>query len=203
MRQIELLHFVIDVLEQQQIPYAVVGSLASGTWGEPRMTRDIDIVIQLPMEKVEKLCSAFPKDDFYVSQAAATEAVQRSGQFNVIHPTSGNKVDFMIAAASGWASAQLARRKRVEFGAGTAGYVAAPEDVVLGKLLYYRDGGSEKHLRDITGILATAQDTVDREYISRFAETLGVADIWQSVLERVGNSLSGARPESGNSPPDR
>jgi hypothetical protein len=184
-RQIELLHYVIEVLEQQQIAYAIVGSLASGTWGEPRMTRDIDIVIQLPAEKIDALCSAFPEDDFYVSQAAATEAVQRCGQFNVIHPSSGNKVDFMIAAPSGWTSAQLARRKRVDFGTGTAGYIAAPEDVILGKLLYYREGGSEKHLRDITGILATAQDAVDREYIAQFATPLGVAELWQTLLRRL------------------
>jgi hypothetical protein len=187
-RQIELLHYVIEVLEQQQIPYAVVGSLASGAWGEPRMTRDIDIVVQLLMGKVDALCGAFPEDDFYVSRAAAAEAVQCSGQFNVIHPSSGNKVDFMMVCPGGWASAQFARRKRVDFGGGTAGYVAAPEDVILGKLLYYREGTSEKHLRDITGILVTAQDMVDREYISQFATQLGVADIWQAVLERLADS---------------
>ncbi|MEX0614059.1 MAG: hypothetical protein WD738_17550 [Pirellulales bacterium] len=70
MRQIELLRFTIEVLERLGIPYAVVGSYASSAWGEPRMTRDIDIVIQLAANQIDPLCEAFPGDDFYVSRTA-------------------------------------------------------------------------------------------------------------------------------------
>ncbi len=185
MRQIELLRLVLDALERLEIPYAVVGSYASGAWGEPRMTRDIDIVIRLLPAQVDLLCAVFPADEFYVSREAANDAVQRNGQFNVIHPSSGNKIDFMIIGVSDWSIKQLERRKKVEFEPTTIGFVAAPDDVILGKLIYYRDGGSDKHLRDIAGILTTSGDMVDRDYVSEFAAKFGVADVWQRVLNKL------------------
>lgn len=191
MRQIELLRFTVDVLDRLEISYAVVGSFASGAWGEPRMTRDIDILIQLPVSQIEALCAAFPPTDFYVSRTAAAEAAARHGQFNVIHPASGNKIDFMVAGTEGWPTDQLARRKKVVFDADTVAYVASPEDVILGKLIYYLDGKSEKHLRDIAGILAISGGNLDRDYIARHATALGVEKIWQAVVDRVENRGAG------------
>lgn len=47
MEQVELLHWVVEVLEEQGITYLLVGSLASGVYGEPRLTHDLDIVVEL------------------------------------------------------------------------------------------------------------------------------------------------------------
>ena len=149
------------------------------------MTLDIDIVIRLKSDQVGDLCSVFPEQDFYVSRPAALDAVRHSGQFNVIHPASGNKIDFMVAGESDWAATQLGRRRQFHFNTETVGYVAAPEDVILGKLIYYRDGSSDKHLRDIRGILKTSGDELDRDYVVKHAETLGVADVWQELLKSV------------------
>jgi hypothetical protein len=181
-RQIELLQFTIDALDRLGIAYAVVGSYASGAWGEPRMTRDIDFVIRLAADQVDSLCAAFPDVSFYVSRSAAAEAVERRSQFNVIHPASGNKIDFMVLGTGDWPDSQLVRRTKVTFQPGATGYVAAPDDVILGKLIYYRDGGSEKHLRDIRGILKISGDFLDRDYLARSAVQLGVADIWHAIL---------------------
>jgi hypothetical protein len=183
--QIDLLRLAIEHLERLKIPHAVVGSFASGVWGETRFTQDIDIVVDLRLDRVEALCGAFADPEFYVSQAAAREAVERGGQFNVIHPASGNKVDFMVAGKTPWAIAQLRRRKLVPLFPGRDVAVAAPEDVILGKLIYYREGGSEKHLRDIAGILKISADQVDRDYVNKFAAELDVADLWQAILNRV------------------
>ncbi len=182
MEQTDLLNYAVDVLERLKIPYAIVGSFASSVWGESRFTQDIDILIRLSANLVPPLCSAFPPADFYVSEAAAHEAVSRHGQFNVIHPASGNKIDFMIAGQNDWTTNQLARCKIVQFTPGQDAAVAAPEDVIIGKLVYYREGGSDKHLRDITGILDFSSDLVDRDYIADLAAKLGVSDIWRAVL---------------------
>jgi hypothetical protein len=114
-KQIEFLRFVINVLEKLDISYAVVGSYASSAWGEPRMTRDIDVIIELSGSEVAGLCDAFPAAEFYVSKVAARDAVEHRSQFNVIHPSSGNKVDFMVAGKSDWSIAQLRRRKQIQF----------------------------------------------------------------------------------------
>ncbi len=114
MEQFDLLRQALATLEQLNIPHMVVGSMASMFYGQARLTQDIDIVVDLQPDKVESLCSAFPAPEFYVSLAAAREAVARGGQFNVIHPTSGNKIDFMIARHDPWGRAELARRQTVK-----------------------------------------------------------------------------------------
>src|SRR5689334_17957034 len=98
--QIELLRFALDVLDRLQLPYALVGSFASSIWGEPRMTLDIDFVVLVSDLHVSPLLEAFPEDDFYLSRAAVEEAIADAGQFNVIHPKSGHKIDFMVLSRS-------------------------------------------------------------------------------------------------------
>lgn len=181
MTLLELLRFAFQTLERLHVPYAVVGSFATGVWGNPRMTRDIDIVVQLHPEQVDAVFSAFPSDEFYVSRAAVEDAVRRPGQFNVIHFTSGNKIDFMVVGESAWANSQINRRRRVKFFEDCEGYVAAPDDVILGKLIYYREGGSDKHLSDIKGIMDRSAAAVDLAYLQESAKSLGVADIWSNI----------------------
>ena len=152
--QAELLERVIDILESQRLAYMLVGSFASAAYGEARLTHDIDIVVEVGLETVDRLCSAFPAPEFYVSLPAAREAVVRRGQFNVIHPGSGNKIDFMIARNDAWGQSQMARRGRKPILPDRQAFVAAPEDVIVGKLWYYHEGGSEKHLRDVAGNVA-------------------------------------------------
>lgn len=186
MTQSQFLKLAIETLDRLSIEYAIVGSIASSTWGEPRFTNDIDIVVRLDVFDAVQLCRAFPSDEFYVSEAAATEAVEQCGQFNVIHPASLNKIDFMIPSASHWADAQLRRRQRRPILESGDCYVASIEDIILGKLLYYQDGGSEKHLRDITGMLLRMPTEVDRDYLNRFATELGVLEEWHSILRKLG-----------------
>ena len=188
MEQIDLLLFAIRALDKLGIPYAIVGAFASGIWGESRFTQDIDLLVQLKSPQVTPLCAAFPDLDFYVSESAARQAVADHGQFNIIHPASGNKIDFMVAGGSIWTDAQISRRRRVALFPDQDATVAAPEDVILGKLVYYREGGSEKHLRDIAGILKLSGDIVDCDDVTRNASRLGVLDIWQAVKSRVAES---------------
>jgi hypothetical protein len=183
--QAEMLRRAIEVLESQGIVYLIVGSFASIAYGEPRMTRDIDIVVDLRADQVDRLCAAYPAEEYYVSAVAARQAVCQGGQFNVIHPASGNKIDFIVARRDSWGIQQLQRRQRVLILPGLPGYAASPEDVILGKMWYYQVGGSEKHLRDIAGILQISSDEVDRAYVARWAEELGFSEVWQAVLART------------------
>jgi len=185
LEQDELLRRVVDILEEQGITYLLVGSLASGVYGEPRLTHDIDVVIELRPDQVSRLCDAFPAPEYYVSQQAAREAVAMNGQFNVIHPASGNKIDFVIARQDAWGRSQVSRRRRELILPDRPGYTAAPEDVILGKLWYYHEGGSEKHLRDIAGMLQVSAAEIDKGYIDNWARQLGLTEEWQAVLDRL------------------
>jgi hypothetical protein len=185
--QAELLGFTLGILERYDIPYMIVGSLASGAYGEPRLTQDIDIVVEPTPPQLEQLCGAFPPDDFYVSRDAARAALRDGGQFNVLDPSSGNKIDFMIARSDAWGLQQMARRRRMKLFPNREGFTGGPEDIILSKMLYYLEGGSEKHLRDITGMLKISPDRIDQAYVTKWADQLGVTEIWRAVLKRISN----------------
>jgi hypothetical protein len=163
----------------------LVGSLASGVYGEGRLTHDIDIVVDLASSQVDALCAAFPGPEYYVSLAAARQETARGGQFNVIHPTSGNMIDFMLARRDAWGRSQLERRQREQIFPDLVGYTAAPEDVILAKMWYYREGEHEKHLRDIASMLRISGEQIDLDYICQWAGRLGFTDIWQVILQRI------------------
>lgn len=178
----DLLRRVADVLDRLGIPYVVVGSVASSLYGDPRLTNDVDIVADLQLGNVEQFVKEFPPEDFYVSDIAVRQAIQNRGQFNVIHSESGYKADIVIPSASAYDESQLRRRTRVRAeNPEIDAFFATPEDVILKKLEYFREGESEKHLRDIAGILKIRGDQIDRQYIEYWADQFGVTEIWKKI----------------------
>ncbi len=65
MRELNLYQIFTDKLNKYKINYAVTGSVASIIYGEPRMTHDIDIVIEININNVDDLVKAFPAEEFY------------------------------------------------------------------------------------------------------------------------------------------
>lgn len=185
MDQDELLALVAGILERLEIPYLVTGSIATVLYGEPRFTNDLDVVVQLDRENALRLVAAFPEGEFYVSTESCLRALERGTQFNVIHPRSGLKVDFMVASMNAFDERRFERGRRIPTRPESSAVFASPEDVILMKLVYYRDGGSDKHLRDIAGVLRITSE-VDRSYVAGWAERLGVSDVWGSLLRELG-----------------
>lgn len=151
----------------------VVGSVASMVYGEPRMTHDLDVVIDiLPADSV-KLETLFPLEEFYCPplEVLRSEIVHR-GQFNLMHHESGLKIDLMIRKATAHSLEEFERRRQVPFWKGVEVFLASPEDIILKKLVFYREGGSEKHLKDIRGIVA--ETPLDESYLQKWLETLGL-----------------------------
>ncbi len=186
MTQPELVRYAAESLDRLRVPWMLVGSHGSGIHGETRFTRVIDIVLELTPIDVPDFCAAFPPPEFYLSEPAVWMGVRDQFAFNVLCPSSGDKLDFLFPHPSGWGRSQLSRRKQVTLADGTPAHAASPEDVIVGKLWYYHDGGSEKHLRDIAGILRVSGDTVDRAAVTRWAEQLGYLPIWHAVLDKLG-----------------
>lgn len=182
MDPLDLIMAIEAVAQATGVPYAVCGSMASTAFGEPRMTNDVDILAAIRPDQVAAFCALFPDEDWYVSLAAAKQAVAQRFQFNIIHPASGLKIDVILTSDSEFDREQMRRRLRVSTSSGEAWFVS-PEDVILKKLEYHRIGGSEKHLRDIDGILKVRGDELDRGYIAAWAARLGVADLWTKLLK--------------------
>lgn len=183
--QLDLLRYVIDVLDHLQVQHMIVGSMASSSYGEARLTHDIDIVLELPPTKIREFCRAFPDSEYYYSESAIRDAVRTRFQFNILHPKSGNKIDFMFPSNDAWGAGQLQRRQRIQLLPGREGNVASPEDVIIAKLRYYAEGGSEKHLRDIAGILRVRGNQVDRPEIEKWAKLLGLDEVWNAAVRRA------------------
>lgn len=185
MEQPDVLRYAIEALQARGVAYMLVGSMASGMYGEPRSTLDIDIVIDLRPEDVDWLCSSFPTPDFYMSRESVVAAIQRRKQFNVIHPASGNKIDFMLSKFTEWGRLQLNRRRAEEIFPGLVGYAAAPEDIILSKMVYFQEGGSERQLRDCAGVMKVSKSKIDLEYLHEWAEKLNLAGTWQRLVAKV------------------
>lgn len=178
----ELMKKVADVLESLDVPYLVTGSMATIAYGEPRFTNDVDIVVDLPLTKLEAFCAAFAAPDYYCSFDAAKQAIEQRFQFNIIHPASGLKVDVMIPEATEFNRSRMGRAVRLPCEADCSVWFASAEDVIIKKLEYYREGGSEKHLRDIVGVLKVQGKRIDRRYIMEWATNLGLSAEWETAL---------------------
>ena len=189
MELFELLQKIVYVFEHLQIPYLVTGSVASMAYGEPRLTNDIDIVAAVDEQHIKGLISAFPPDDFYISEDMIRDAIHHHGQFNIIHPTSGLKVDVIIKQNTPFDRSRFGRGHRIHPAETYRANFAAPEDMIIKKMEYYKEGGSEKHLRDITGILKISGELVDRKYVSEWVHRLGLTEIWDAVLRRLDDKL--------------
>jgi hypothetical protein len=184
--QTELLELVAGVLDHLGVAYLVTGSVAASTYGEPRFTNDIDIVIGLPPGSATSFCLQFPSPDFYLSEEAVRDAIRRPGQFNLIHPASGIKVDFMVARQDRFDTSRFGRTRAIAITPARDVRFAAPEDVLLKKLEFFRAGGSEKHLRDIAGMLRVSGHLIDFEYLRRWAEELDLTEVLEELLGRLG-----------------
>lgn len=161
----ELLQIVGDFFESVGAAYRIVGSMASIAYGENRFTNDIDVVVDLRLEHVDALCERFTEPDYFLARHAAEDAIRRRFQFNIIHIPAGLKIDVMLPKDTAFAALEQTRARRLSDPDGLSAWFAAPEDVILNKLIFFQLGGIEKHLRDIAGIIKVKKDELDIAYI--------------------------------------
>jgi hypothetical protein len=151
----------------------VTGALASSYHGEPRATRDADIVIHPSREGLDRLTDGLLEAGFHVDRGVAGEAFTDRTQFNAIG-ADASKVDFIVRRDRPFSVEEFRRRQRADL-LGTPGFVATAEDVILAKLEWANATGSDRQLDDVAGILAIASG-LDLSYIDRWAATLGLED---------------------------
>lgn len=172
---------VVKTLHRLRIPYAITGGYAASVWGRPRSTFDVDVIIELPRSKVDALVQALRKisRSGYLDEGAANQAVERNSEFNFIHPTSGLKIDFWVAGDDAFSQSKLQRRsaKRIM---GQRMYFLSPEDLILSKLRWHKESGSELQLRDIEAILRV-QRNLDRRYLTQWARRQTTFRIFQEL----------------------
>jgi hypothetical protein len=179
----DLIELFVARLGEIGVPYLVTGSVAATLYGEPRATHDVDLVVELSAAHRDALPEIFSIEEFYLPppEVIRQESERENrGHFNIIHHASGLKADVYLVGADelhAWAF-QNARHYSV---GGVEVHVAPPEYVITRKLEFYREGGSQKHLRDIRSMLAISSELIDLQTLEGWVRTRGLQVEWSDV----------------------
>lgn len=165
---IELFTHICKKLNEAKIDYMLSGSLALNLYTVPRMTRDIDVVIELKQSDINLFISNF-KDRFYFNENTIREETNKKGMFNIIDTDTGYKVDFIVRKDSPYRKTEFERKKQVEM-MGVDTWVVSIEDLILSKLIWIQQLQSDKQMEDITNLLDN--DHIDFPYLRHWIEKL-------------------------------
>ena len=173
---------ILSQLDWAEISYCLVGGLAAIAYGRPRLTLDADLVLALSPGRVDRLIAAFPSEEFYLPPEEVLIAETRHevrGYFNIIHLATGMKADCYLPGRNSLAHWELKNRRRLAVDFGEA-WFAPPESVIVNKLLFFKEGGSEKHLEDIRAMLESTSD-IDRKTLAEWIQEVRVEPEWERV----------------------
>lgn len=179
--QFEFLRSVVALLDGAEIPHMLAGSMASTFHGEPRMTRDIDLVIDPTAESIARFVADLDRSRYYVDNAV--EAVRRRDMCNVIDTDTGWKADLIVCKDRPFSREEFGRRQPALVG-GVELFIATAEDTVLAKLEWRAGSDSERQFRDVVAVLAA--QALDTDYMLRWAAELGVTDALGEAMRSAG-----------------
>jgi hypothetical protein len=182
---IEVTLAVTSVLERLGVDYVVGGSLATSLHGIPRATLDVDLVADLRMANLDPFVAAL-KASFFVDADMVRDAIRRRSTFNILHLATMFKVDVFVTGTDELLSIELSRKRRVRVLEEPQAdlFVASPEDMVLQKLIWYRDGGcvSDRQWGDVLGVIKTQGDRLDLAYLHLWAGRKGIGELLERAL---------------------
>lgn len=180
MGPLEVLKETLERFEKLNIQYFLVGSLGAMYYSRPRYTNDIDLVVQISASDVQKFEALFDLETFYCPPIEILrDEIMRAGSFNLIHQNSGIKIDIILLNQTEFYQSEFQRRRKVSLLPGLEVHIASPEDIIIKKLDFFREGGSEKHLNDIREILI--ETPIDEEYLQKWVARFGLTMEWQKA----------------------
>jgi hypothetical protein len=172
--EIDILRDVSRRLERAEFAYMLTGSMAMNYYAQPRMTRDIDLVVALQLADADRVVVLFA-GDYYVSRDAVADSIAEESIFNLIHIESVIKVDCIIRKNTAYRQAEFERRARITIQDFSL-WIASKEDLIISKLAWASDSHSETQLGDVRNLALTGCDNV---YIEHWTQKLGLLSLWQ------------------------
>lgn len=182
MVQEDLLIKVIDRVNQLNISYMMTGGIAAIFFGKPRLTHDFDIIVELESEQIQKLVNTF-ENDFYISIEAIQKAIDNRSMFNLIHFDSGIKVDFWLIKDNEFDKKRFERRQKHIYASRDI-FFSSPEDIILKKILWFKESKIQKHFDDALGVLEI-QKNLDFDYLKEWAEKLSIQTLLDKLLHMI------------------
>lgn len=178
---------IAEALDELKIPYYVTGGFAVSIYGRPRFTADIDIVIKMSNPQVynftTKLKQIFPKG--YIDENQINNALNRVGEFNIIDPESGLKVDFFISKNDAFEKECF--KRSVYQNLGHKINFTSPENLIISKLIWYRESESTRQLEDIKSVM-DIQNKLDQRYLALWINKLGLKKEWDKLEKSNGQN---------------
>ncbi|MBA3963644.1 MAG: hypothetical protein H0X40_17340 [Chthoniobacterales bacterium] len=173
LNELDIVRDVSQRLDRAGIAYMLTGSMAMNYYAQPRMTRDIDLVVALAPEDSDRVVDLF-RPDYYASEEAVRDSIATKSIFNLIHEESVIKVDCVVRKDTPYRRAEFERRRRIEIDNFTI-WIATKEDLIISKLDWAKDSHSELQMRDVQNLLATGYD---QDYIQQWTKELGLSNLW-------------------------
>jgi hypothetical protein len=176
LNELDIVRDVSQRLDRAGIAYMLTGSMAMNYYAQPRMTRDIDLVVALSPEDTNRVVDLF-RPDYYVSEEAVRESIATRSIFNLIHEESVIKIDCVVRKDSPYRQAEFARRRRIEID-NFSTWIATKEDLSFPKRDWAKDSHSELQMPDVQNLLATGYD---QDYIQQWTKELGLSNLWEQA----------------------
>jgi hypothetical protein len=181
---------VIEAVESAGIDYMIGGAVAAWAWGEPRGTLDLDLVVNIPLEAVNRLAQELEKRDMLVPADIMVENILETRAdlpINAIHMVSGYKADlYPLREGDELRAAAFERRQKIDLGDPFGElFLHSAEDLIIYKLWYYSLSQQTKHLRDITSIVLTLGNTLDYDMIQYWTDKKGLTTLWGDLLAKI------------------
>jgi hypothetical protein len=183
MQEPDLFLIFIKPLNNLKLQYMVTGAAAAIVYGEPRFTHDLDVVLELCLKDLESFIKMFPLESFYCPPDEILRqevALPQKGHFNLIHHETGFKADIYLYGKDPLHHWAMALRRSIDF-KGEKLWVAPPEYVIVRKLQYYQEGGSEKHLTDIIAMLEISKESIDMTLLEKKISENKLNEVWKNL----------------------
>jgi hypothetical protein len=172
--ELDIVRDVSQRLDRAGIAYMLTGSMAMNYYAQPRMTRDIDVVVALAPADADKIVDLF-RADYYFSEEAVRDSISAESTFNLIHNESVIKVDCIVRKNTPYRRVEFDRRKQIKIDDFST-WIASKEDLIISKLFWAKDSGSEIQMRDVQNLVATGSDVA---YIDNWTKDLGLFNLWE------------------------
>ncbi len=181
--QKDFLQRLVKMLDKGNIPYMLSGSICSGFHGQPRATNDADIVIDPSQEQLTSLVRSLGQD-YYVSKDAAIQALNDNSTFNIIDIQTGWKADLIIRKKRAYSKQEFSRRTNTTL-MGMSLWILSPEDSILSKLEWSKCRESQMQFKDALGVIMVQWDSLDFDYMKKWAKELRIEDSLQQLLKQA------------------
>ena len=176
--ELDVLFDVVEKLNELHIDYMLTGALAMNYYAEPRMTRDLDIVIEIFPEDINRIIDRFQKE-YYITENSVKEALEQVSSFNIIHNQSIIKVDFLIRKRQEYRKLEFDRKQKIRILDHEINIVSK-EDLIISKLFWAEDSRSEKQKNDIKNLINT---DCDKKYLLEWLKKLEMLTFFKEFID--------------------